>query len=54
MAPLTWIISVGIRVIGGSSVEIVDIIDLDISVLGKRTLNLAILSQMANGTTYFK
>ena len=53
MAPPNRIISVGIRIIGQSWVEIIDIIDLVASVLGKRTPNLAILSQLVNRTTYF-
>ena len=46
-------ISVVIRVISQSWVEIIDIVNLVASVLGKKTSNLAILSQMVNGTTYF-
>ena len=34
-------------------VEVIDIIDLVATVLGKRTPNLAILSQMVNGAMYF-
>jgi len=41
MAPPTWVIGIGIRAIGRSRVEIINIIDF-ISVLGKRTPNLAV------------
>ena len=53
MVSLTQVVSIGIRIIGRSWVEGIDIIDLITTVLGKRTLNLAILSQMVNGITYF-
>jgi len=51
--PPTHIISIRIGVIDQSRVEIIDIIDLIASVLGKQTPKLAILSQMINGITYF-
>ena len=51
--PSTWIIIVRIRVIGRSQVEIIDIADLVSRVLGKRSPNLTIPSQMVNETTYF-
>ena len=51
MVPPTRVIGIRIWVIGRPRVE-VDIIDF-ISILGKKTTNLAIQSQMSNRTTNF-
>jgi len=51
--PLTWIIGIGIRAIGRSRVEVIDIVDLVTSVLGRTTPNLTIQSQMVNEITNF-
>ena len=53
LIPTTRIMSIEISIIGWSGVEIVDIIDLFMIVLGKRTPNLAIYSQMANQAINF-
>jgi len=47
------IVSVRLRVIGRSRAEIINIVNMVATVLGKGTLNLAILNQTVNGTTCF-
>ena len=51
--PPTQIICIKKWIIGWSRIEIVDIVNLVTRFLGKWNPNLAIHSQMVNGTTYF-